>query len=108
MSVEDLDRIDFIGTTAEGKVELSISDHLDWSDEESHSLILQDKIFVYLEFIESGQLIESYPDAEDKEIIISIKLQFPPSENGLIDLENMAAFFTDKPVDFNWVILDEA
>lgn len=107
MSVEDLDRIDFIGTTADEKVELSISDHLDWSDEESHSLILQDKIFVYLEFIESGQLIETYPDAEDKEIIISIKLKFPPTENGLIDLENMASFFSDKAIDFNWVVLGE-
>jgi hypothetical protein len=40
----DVDKIDFISLSADGnEVELTISDALDWSDEESHLAFLQAK-----------------------------------------------------------------
>lgn len=53
MSIEQSDKIDFISTTKSGKVQLTISDHLEWNDEEMHLLILQKKINAYLDFIQS-------------------------------------------------------
>lgn len=107
MSIEQLDRIDFISTTPQGKIELKISDHLDWIDADSHSLLLQDKIALYLEFIETGQLVENYPDALDKEIVIFVHMKFHPSEKGLMDLEHMETFFKEKDIEFKWQILDK-
>lgn len=55
MSIIDKDKIDSIGINKDnGKVILEISDHLDWSCEYEHLVMLQDKINSYLSFIESG------------------------------------------------------
>ena len=48
MSVDQLDKVDFISKTSEGNVELTISDHLEWDDKNEHLLILQNKINAYL------------------------------------------------------------
>jgi len=66
MSVEEKNKIDIITTNKEGILVLTISDHLEWDDENEHLLILQDKINSYVDFIESGQMAESYPDKVDK------------------------------------------
>ena len=78
MSVEEIDKIDFI-SLKEGtnQVILTISDHLDWIDADYHLEILQDKLNTYLGFCESGEIYESYPKAEGKEIIIEVKGKYP-------------------------------
>lgn len=102
MSIEHLDRIDAIGTTTDGKIQLTISDHLDWQNEELHSELLQDKIFAYLEFIENGQLGEVYPESLNKKIAISLSLNHSPSESGLSILNKIKTFFDGKEIDFYW------
>lgn len=50
-------------------VVLVITDHLEWGDkaqEGEHLLLLQEKINTYIAFIESGELLESYPPAKGK------------------------------------------
>ena len=106
MSVEHTDRIDAISETPDSKIQLTISDHLDWSDEDAHTSLLQDKIEAYLEFIETGQLAENYPDVLDKKIVISVQMKFPPSEEGLFILNRIDAFFRDKEVDFEWNVIE--
>lgn len=79
MSIIDKDKIDSIGINKEnGNVMIGISDHLDWSNEYEHLIMLQDKLNSYLSFIESGEIYESYPKAKDKniEIIIYAKYDF--------------------------------
>ena len=45
MSVEQTDVVDIVGIDREtGHVELTISDHLDWSDSITHQTILQKKL----------------------------------------------------------------
>ena len=58
MSIEQSDKIDFISITKSGKVQLTISDHLEWNNEEMHLLILQKKINAYLDYIQSEQIFE--------------------------------------------------
>jgi hypothetical protein len=80
MTVEDTNVVDAVGTDRQsGAVVLTISDHLDWSDETTHLVTLQDKINAYLQLIESGQLERSYPDAKDREVRIEVVAKHEPS-----------------------------
>jgi len=73
MSIEQSEVVDFIGTDkVTGSVTLVISDHLDWSDEHTHLVLLQDKINSYLRFIESGEITEAFPQAVGKKVEIEI------------------------------------
>lgn len=107
MSVEQIDKVDFISTTSNDKVQLTISDHLDWNDEENHLLILQDKLNAYLSFIESGQILESYSSALNKEFIISIVMKYEPTENSLIFLNNCKNFLEKKSYEFKWNVFED-
>lgn len=86
MSLEQTKIIDFIGIEqTTGNLILTISDHLDWSDnlQEPHIGILQDKLNTYLSYIESGQVLKDYPNAKNNKIVISIVGKFEPSNKGL-------------------------
>ncbi len=83
MSIEQINKIDFISLrNGTNTVVLTISDHLDWVDSDSHIQILQDKINTYLSFCESGELLESYPKAKNKDILIETKGKHALSEEG--------------------------
>jgi vacuolar-type H+-ATPase subunit E/Vma4 len=76
MTVEQTNVIDVLGIdNSSGKVVLTISDHLDWTDEEHHLLTLQEKLNKYLSFVESGELVEIYPDSNGRDVIIEIFLE---------------------------------
>ncbi|WP_092175509.1 DUF6572 domain-containing protein [Bosea sp. OK403] len=82
MSIEQTDKVDFVNLDrATRRVVLTISDHLDWShDEGSHLLLLQEKLNSYLSFIESGEIVKKFPDAQGLPIAISIVGRFSMSE----------------------------
>ncbi len=83
MSIEDKDRIDFIGTRkSTGEIVLTISDHLNWDDSYSHLLMLQDKLNAYIQFIESGQILSDYPQSKGKRIVIEIVSKFEYNDIG--------------------------
>ena len=90
MSITELEKIDFISIDPKGLVRLTISDHLDWDDEELHLRTLQDKINRYIEFIESRQIYEKYSDAEGKELRIDVvsKYEFTTLGNNFIRVVN--------------------
>jgi hypothetical protein len=49
-------------------ISLAISDHLAWGENTNdHLYKLQEKINSYIEFIESGQMEESFPKAKGKQ-----------------------------------------
>ena len=79
MSIEQRKVIDIVGVDEEAnEVVLTISDHLRWDDPKSnHLLLLQDKINDYLAFIESGELLETYPDAKGRKPIIQVYAKHP-------------------------------
>jgi hypothetical protein len=102
MSIEQLDKVDAISTWLDSKVVLTISDHLDWQNEESHLLLLQDKINSYLDFIDSGQLLENYPNALNKKIAIEVVMKFYPTESSLIVLNRFKSFVENESFEFSW------
>lgn len=82
MSVDQIRVVDAISIeNATGNVVLTVSDHLEWDiDTNEHLLVLQEKLNTYLAFVESGEILESYPDAEGRDVVISIACKFPPNE----------------------------
>ena len=74
MPIEQTAVIDFIGVDrTTGEVVLTITDSRDWHDSvREHLLLLQDKINSYLRFVESGELLDAYPEAKDRLVVISV------------------------------------
>ena len=105
MSVEQIDKVDFIGTLPNGNVQLTISDHLTWDETNEHLIILQDKINSYLDFIESEQLYEVYPNSKNKEIIISVIFKNKPNEIAEDFLQSCKETIESLNIDFNWEVL---
>jgi uncharacterized protein YjaG (DUF416 family) len=81
MTVEDVDKIDFVNIGAEpGDAVLTVSDHLDWDENEGeHLFVLQDKLNTYLEFIEGGHLYDKFPRARGRRIVVQVFGKFPLS-----------------------------
>ncbi|SRR6266496_723630 len=80
MSVENPSVVDFIGVERNsGEVVLTISDHLDWEDEEAHLLTLQEKISRYLAFVESGEILTSYPDSAGRDVVVDVVAKYLPT-----------------------------
>ena len=103
MGVEQTDKIDFISTSPEEKVVLTISDHLSWDD--GHLSLLQDKINVYLEFIDSEQLLEEYPAANDRTVVISVYMQFDPPEEAVVFFNHVRNALAERSIEFCWKVV---
>jgi hypothetical protein len=83
MSVEEPNVVDVISVDKRtGHVTLTISDHLDWSDSVRHQTILQAKFNKYLAFVESGEILESYPDAKDRPVAFKVVFKYKPDQEG--------------------------
>jgi hypothetical protein len=82
MGVQDTNEVDIIAINKDtGICTLTIIDSLEWGDEEEHLFILQEKINIYLSFIESGEVYSTYPASEGRkfEIIIRFRVSIPES-----------------------------
>ncbi|MDR2838508.1 MAG: hypothetical protein LBV49_08135 [Azonexus sp.] len=82
MSVDQTNVVDAIGIdNVTGDVIITITDHLGWSENESeHLLLLQEKLNAYLIFIEGGQLLDTYPNAKGRAVLIDIVCKYPLSQ----------------------------
>lgn len=78
MTIEQTNVVDFVSIcTRKNEVVLTISDHLEWDEENEHILLLQEKLNRYLTFIESGELLRSFPSAIGKSIVIDVVCKYP-------------------------------
>jgi hypothetical protein len=102
MSVEELKVVDIISTTREGRVVLTISDHLDWKETRDHLLILQEKINSYLAFLESGEIFEKYPDAKNRGLGIKIVFTYQPTSEANFFLRKAKAIVEEAGFGFGF------
>lgn len=73
MSVVDTNVIDMMWECKEtGRIILTLIDDLNWKDENSHLLQLQEKTNWYLTSIEVGQLFELEPKFKNRHIKIEL------------------------------------
>jgi hypothetical protein len=77
VTIEQRDIVDFVGTNAEGKAVLTISDHLPWEQMGEHLHCLQEKLNTYLRFIESGEIYDKFPTMRNRPIAIDVVLKHP-------------------------------
>jgi hypothetical protein len=79
MSVEETDSVDVISIDKKtGEVILTVSDHLEWSDNLKHQTVLQAKLNAYLRFVESGEILQRYPKAKDRRVVFRVVFKFAP------------------------------
>jgi len=103
MTVEQTTTVDAIGVDSEsGDVRLLLSDHLDWESEREHLTLLQAKLNAYLRFIESGELVETYPSAAGRPPRIDLVLRVPPTDGALVFLENAEQTIEAAKIGFGW------
>jgi len=76
MSVEQPNQVDIVSEDREGRIVLTISDHLDWQNEPFHAKLLRDKVETYLTFVTSGQILEQFPEATGREIVIDLMFHY--------------------------------
>jgi hypothetical protein len=82
VGVENTNQVDIIGINKKtGICTLTIVDSLDWNNEYEHLLLLQEKINTYLRFIESGEILTSYPPSKGKDFEINIHFKNPIRAN---------------------------
>lgn len=106
MSVENLKVIDFASIDRNGNAVLTISDHLQWDNSNEHLLILQNKINAYLSSIETGDFYDEYPDAKDRNIIISIVAKFEPNDNAKLFLDGAKEILKSAGYELRFSILE--
>lgn len=83
MSLDNTRTIDAVGTeAATGCTVLTITDHWDWEDKHAHLLALQEKLNSYFEFVESGQLFDTRPEASGGRVRINVVSRFPMPAEG--------------------------
>lgn len=100
MAVDNFEVVDIISADPGGNVVLKASDHLDWSDSISHQRTLQEKLNRYLAFVQSGEIVEQYPEANGRPVIIEVVTKHPPDLGGLQFLERADAIVTSAGFGF--------
>lgn len=82
MSVVDNRTIDGMALTEDKKgIILLITDHVDWNDEYRHLVILQEKINVYISFLEEKQYEDTYEGTDLAYGIIEIHFLYSLTAN---------------------------
>jgi hypothetical protein len=106
VSLDTLDVVDFVGIEdATGTAVLTIADAWDWSDEGAHLAALQAKIYRYLDFVESGQLVETEPNATGLPVRIDVIARFPVSARGQKFFADVGGYTESQGVGLEYRLL---
>lgn len=90
MSVLDRETVDGMALDKDRKgIRLLITDHLDWSNEYNHLLVLQDKINAYIVFCEEHQYNQVYKNILVEYAIFEIHFKFEPTIKAMNFLEQV-------------------
>lgn len=105
MSLYDSNTVDAIGIDKEkDHVTLALIDSEDWTNEEHHLLLLQEKLNSYLSFIESGEIITSYKEAKGKDIEIAIHFKNDIPQSCIDFLRDVKEIINEAGLMFNYQI----
>jgi len=108
MAVDQPDVIDIIGVDEAGTVVLTGSDHLDWSNEAEHLLILQKKLNLYLALVEGGEILERYPDSKGRKITFAIVFKYKPSKEARLFLQRASSIIKGAGFSFRHSVFAES
>lgn len=109
MSVDNPNVIDFISEQDDDKVVLTISDHLEWDDEDNnHLYLLQEKVNAYLSALESGQVDKAFPSAIGRKPIISVIMKYEPNESGKLFLSMVDETLSNAGYEFEYQVFEDS
>jgi hypothetical protein len=108
MAVDQTDLIDFVSTGADATVMLGIADHLSWTDEAHHLQQLQHKLNRYLDFLNSGELAETFPQSADCRPIVRVHFVNSPTATAEQFLSKAASSIEAEGVMFTYDILQSS
>lgn len=108
MAVDNKNIIDAISIDKNNRVVLTISDHLEWDKENTHLIILQDKINAYFDILESKEIYNIYPDSKNKEIAILLYIKHLPNKDGKKFLKIVEDFLNNSGYSFNFYHLTDS
>ena len=108
MTIEQPDIVDFVTVEkATGKALLTISDHLPWTiDEGDHLVLLQTKIYRYLDGIESKEIVERYPQLKGRSFTINVISLHPLTPNGELLVNNAKQYLSEMGVELRWTLYE--
>lgn len=107
MSVDRPDVVDAVGIDrVSGEVVLTIADPLEWDESGDHVLLLQEKVNRYFGFIESGELLQRYPDAADRPVRIDVCCRYGPSAAGRKLLAQAGAVAAEYGSILSWRVVE--
>ena len=108
MTIEQTNVIDIIGHDKENnKLNLIISDHLEWDEENEKLLLLQEKINSYLAFLESEEILEHYPNSKYEAYVIKIVSKYKPNEEAEKFLNLAKETIIEAGFNLKWEPLEE-
>lgn len=108
MTVEITGVIDIITVdSSTDDVVLVISDHLPFEGNDEHLFVLQEKINTYLSFVESGEMLESFPTAKGRPIVITVICKFAPSHLAKKFFEKVEAIVREAGFSFSYQVTPE-
>ena len=102
MSIEQTEVIDAIGINdLTGDVILTITDYFEWiNNDPKHLNLIQEKLNTYLRFIESGEIINAYPDAKNRAVLIDVIYKYPLVKEAIIFYNQVALIIENAGVKF--------
>ncbi len=115
MSVDEANVIDFTAIDHDnGETLLVISDHLPWRiddpdplyNEGDHLQMLQAKVYRYVDFIESGELLKKVAKSVGTKPVILIKFLYPLSANATNLVNNLRQHLAPIGIDLRWEVYD--
>ena len=105
MSILDKEIIDGMALNkARKSIVFLITDHLDWSDEYTHLLELQEKINSYVLFFEGHQYTQFYKNSEVEYAVFEIHFLYSPTINGLNFLKQVQQQLYESKIEIEYVI----
>lgn len=107
MSVAEKDIVDGIALDEGRGIRMLITDHIDWTQEYNHLLILQEKINSYIMFCENGQYKDLYKDNVIEYVVIEIHFLYEPTENVYIFLNQIPEIINGLDLSIECSISEE-
>lgn len=102
MSVLDRETVDAMGLDQDKRgIRLLIADHLDWSDEYSHLLVLQEKINAYITFYEEHQYNRVYENFCAEYAVFEIHFMHKPTVRAMEFLERVRCQVNEMKIDID-------
>ena len=106
MSIDEPNKVDFTAIDkAKTHVLLVVSDHLDWSNEGEHLLMLQNKLNAYFALVESGELVQKLPAAKGLPVIIRIVGKYPLKEDAVRFFNSAKSEFAQDGITLEFELL---